>query len=114
MDVNYHGTVNMTLAHLPLLRRAGRGRARVVNVASVAGFLTVPGMAAFTASKHAIEGFSDVLRLELGPFGIGVSVMEPSFQRTNIILNIDRQIEDAFQSGAPTPLRFRTCSVPYP
>ena len=99
IEVNYLGTVGVTLAHLPMLRRASR--ARVINVASVAGFTTATGMAGFSASKHAIEGFSDVLRLELKPFGISVSIMEPSFQRTNIILNVDKQIEDSFDSGRP-------------
>ena len=103
IEVNYLGTVNVTLAHLPLLRRASR--ARIINVASVGGFTTAPGMAGFVGSKHAVEGFSDVLRLELKPFGIPVSIMEPAFQRTNIILNIDQQIENCFSSCKRLPSR---------
>ena len=97
MEVNYLGGVQMTLAHLPLLRQAAR--ARIVNVASVAGFATAPGMAGYVASKHAVEGFSDVLRLELKAFKIPVSIIEPAFQRTNIIRGLDQQFERAFNNG---------------
>ena len=97
INVNYLGTVEMTLAHLPLLRKASR--ARIINVASVAGYTTAPGMAAYVASKHAVEGFSDVLRLELKAFKIPVCIMEPAFQRTNIINNLDKLIDDTFRRG---------------
>jgi len=97
MDVNYHGMVDMILAHLPLLRKAKHPR--IINVSSAAGFTTAITMGGYTASKHAIEGFSDVLRLELAPFGISVSIIEPAFQRTNIIKNLDTLINSAYEAG---------------
>jgi len=57
------------------MRRRGHGR--IVNVSSVAGLLTFPGMGAYAMSKHALESMSQALRHELKPFGIGVSVIQP-------------------------------------
>jgi 3-dehydrosphinganine reductase len=75
MDVNYHGTVNVVKSVLPsmLERKAGI----IVNIASIAGFLGFFGYTAYGASKFAVRGFTDVLRLELKPFGIQVSIAFP-------------------------------------
>lgn len=75
MDVNYHGTVNVVKSVLPsmLERKAGI----IVNLASIAGFLGFFGYTAYGASKFAVRGFTDVLRLELKPLGIQVSIAFP-------------------------------------
>ncbi len=75
MDVNYFGTVYVTKAVLPamLARRSGY----IVNISSMAGFLGVFGYTAYGAAKYAVRGFSDALRAELKPLGIGVSVVFP-------------------------------------
>lgn len=57
------------------MRRRGYGR--IVNVSSVAGRVTMPGMGAYAMSKHALESMSEALRQELKPFGIAVSVIQP-------------------------------------
>jgi len=75
MDINYFGTVYMVKAVLPGMMARGSGH--IVNVSSVAGFLGVFGYSAYGASKFAISGFSDVLRAELKPHGIGVSIVFP-------------------------------------
>ncbi len=75
MEINYFGIVHVTRAVAPDMIRRGAGH--IVNISSVAGFLGVPGYAAYSASKYAVRGFSDVLRLELRPHGIGVSIVFP-------------------------------------
>jgi 3-dehydrosphinganine reductase len=75
MEINYFGIVHVTRAVVPDMIRRGSGH--IVNISSVAGFLGVPGYTAYSASKYAVRGFSDVLRLELKPYGIGVSIVFP-------------------------------------
>jgi 3-dehydrosphinganine reductase len=75
MDVNYFGTLNVTRAVVPAM--IARGSGHLVNVSSIAGFLGVYGYSAYGASKFAVTGLSDVLRAELKPKGIGVSVVFP-------------------------------------
>ena len=75
MEVNYFGTVNVCKAVVPAMiaRRSGH----ITNISSVAGFLGVFGYTAYGASKYAVRGFSDVLRAEMKPLGIRVSVVFP-------------------------------------
>ncbi len=86
-EVNVFGVLEVTRAFLPLLavRSPRSGRAgRIVNIGSVAGAMTTPFMAAYSASKHALEALSQGLRRELMPCGIEVSTIEPSFIRSSI------------------------------
>ena len=75
MDADYFGTLHPIKAVLPMMmeRRSGH----IVNTSSVAGFLGVFGYTAYGAAKFAVRGFSDVLRQELKPHGIHVSVIFP-------------------------------------
>lgn len=75
MEVNYFGTVHVVKAVLPgmLQRKSGH----IVNISSAAGFLGVFGYSAYGASKYAVRGFSDVLRAEMKPHGIRVSIVFP-------------------------------------
>lgn len=75
MEVNYFGTVHVTKAIVPGM--IARGSGHVANISSIAGFLGVYGYSAYGASKFAIAGLSDVLRAEMRPLGIGVSVVFP-------------------------------------
>ena len=74
LEVNVVGQIAVTQAVLPFLRRA---RGRIVNMGSIAGRGTIPMMGAYSASKHALEALTDALRLELYPWGIEVSIIEP-------------------------------------
>jgi len=75
MTTNYFGTVHVTKAAVPGMITRGSGH--VVNIASVAGLVGVFGYSAYGPSKYAIRGFSDVLRAEMRPLGIRVSVVFP-------------------------------------
>jgi 3-dehydrosphinganine reductase len=75
MDINYFGTVHMTIALLPHMLKRGSGH--IVNVSSAAGFLAPFGYMDYVPTKYAVRGFSDALRLELKPLGLRVSVVFP-------------------------------------
>lgn len=81
LEVNVVGQIAVTQAVLPLLRRA---RGRIVNMGSIAGRGTIPMMGPYSASKHALEALTDALRLELYPWGIEVSIIEPGAIATPI------------------------------
>lgn len=74
-DVNVFGALRVAQLVAPGMRRRRHGR--IINVSSVAGRITMPGMGAYAMSKHALESMSDALRHELKPFGIAVSVIQP-------------------------------------
>lgn len=76
MELNYFSVVWLTLAALPHLK-ASRGR--IVPVASVAGLTGVPSRSAYCASKHAVVGFFDSLRIELAGTGVTVTTICPDF-----------------------------------
>lgn len=73
-SVNVVGTFLMIKMCLPLLKKA---RGRIINIGSISGLFSPPGLSVYAASKYAIEGMSDALRIELKPFGVQVSVIEP-------------------------------------
>ena len=85
MEINFHSVVRMTRAFLPLLHRSLD--ARIVNVSSIFGIITPPGQAAYSASKFAVRGFSNVLRHELEGSTVGVSVVHPGGITTAIAQN---------------------------
>jgi len=80
-DVNFFAPMALTQAFLPLLRASG---GRIINVSSIAGKIAAPFLGAYSASKFALEAASDALRLELRPFGVAVSIVEPGDVRTPI------------------------------
>jgi NAD(P)-dependent dehydrogenase (short-subunit alcohol dehydrogenase family) len=85
-DTNFFGIVRMTRAVVPHMRLQGGGR--IINIGSVLGFLPAPYMALYSASKHAIEGYSESLDHELRTRGIRVSVVEPAYTRTQFEANL--------------------------
>lgn len=84
-ETNFWGTVQLTQAVLPYLRRQRHGQ--IITVGSVLGRIGMPNAGFYSASKHALEGFFKSLRFELSPFNIRVSVVGPSFFKTNIDKN---------------------------
>ena len=75
MEVNYLGTVHVTKAILPGMLKRGSGD--IVNISSAGGFVTGPGYGAYSPSKYAVRGFSDVLRAEGKPRGVRVFLVYP-------------------------------------
>lgn len=84
-DTNLFGLLRVSQAVLPHMRAQRSGR--IINVSSVLGFLPSPYMGIYSASKHAVEGFSETLDHEVRQFGIRVTLVEPSFTKTNLDLN---------------------------
>ena len=79
-DANFFGVVRMTNAALPALRRGHEPR--IVNIGSLVGLMGIPFMPFYTASKFALEGYSEALWHELRPLGIPVSIVEPTWVRS--------------------------------
>ena len=79
METNFFGTVRVVTAALPSLRqRSGR----VVLMSSIGGVIGLPFQAYYSASKFALEGWAEALAWEVGPFGVGVTLVEPGNFRT--------------------------------
>ena len=89
-DVNVFGPHRLVRAALPHMREREDGT--IINVSSVAGRIAAPGMGPYSASKHAIEGYSDSLRRELDPFGVDVSVVQPGPVKTAFRDRVDDEL----------------------
>ncbi|MET0746923.1 MAG: oxidoreductase [Rhizobium sp.] len=80
-DVNVFGAVAVAKAFLPLFRTRRRGF--IVNVTSMGGMITMPGIAYYCGSKFALQGISEVMRAEMAPFGVHVTTLCPGSFRTD-------------------------------
>ncbi|MDQ0596546.1 NAD(P)-dependent dehydrogenase (short-subunit alcohol dehydrogenase family) [Streptomyces canus] len=117
-DTNVFGVMRMVNEVLPHMRAQRRGR--IINISSVLGFLPQPYMAAYAASKHAIEGYTESLDHEVRDHGIRALIVQPAYTRTGFEANsakpdiplhayakqrlaVDRLMADAVRDGdAPT------------
>ena len=97
-EVNVFGLARMTQLVLPSMRERRSGR--IINIASMAGRVWTPFAAWYHASKHAVEGLSASMRLELKPFGIDVVVIEPGAIKTPWGGIAAQHLLDASQNGA--------------
>ena len=84
-DVNLFGVMRMTNAVLPVMRQSGGGR--IINMGSVLGLIPAPYSAHYSATKHALEGYSESLDHEVRAFNIRVSVIEPGYTRSSLEQN---------------------------
>jgi 3-dehydrosphinganine reductase len=80
MDINYYGTLHILKSIIP--RMIVKGEGTIVNISSQAGFAGVFGYSGYSASKYAVRGFTDVLRSEMKPLGIQVSIVFPPDTKT--------------------------------
>ena len=80
-DTNFYGVVRVTNAVLPIMRKQRSGK--ILNVGSMLGLIPAPYGAYYSASKHAIEGYSESLDHEVREFGVRVAVIEPWATRTS-------------------------------
>jgi NAD(P)-dependent dehydrogenase (short-subunit alcohol dehydrogenase family) len=124
-DVNVFGPHRLVREVLPHMREREDGT--IVNVSSVAGRLAAPGMGAYSASKQAIEGYSDSLRREVDALGVDVSVVQPGPVNTSFRERVDDELgrldrtadyadlyefqEDASLFGADSPLAVHPAEV---
>jgi len=79
-ETNFFGVMRTTQAVLPTMRQQKAGR--IVNISSVLGFLPAPYMGVYSASKHAVEGYTETLDHEVRRFGIRAVLVEPGYTRT--------------------------------
>jgi len=97
---NVFGLLTMTRTVLPAMRERGSGR--IINISSLVGRTTFPGMGVYGATKYAVEALSDALRQEVAGFGIKVVIIEPGFVATSLGEAADahgeagREIPDAY------------------
>ncbi len=98
-ETNFFGTVAMTKAVLPTMRRQRSGH--IVMVSSVGGLLGSVSLSSYSASKHALEGWSESLRLEVNALGIKVVLVEPGAYLTDIWTRGAVMGEKATQDTSP-------------
>lgn len=97
IDINLLGVVRGCQTFTPLLKEQGAGH--IVNTASLAGLVHGPGMSSYNAAKAGVVALSETLYFELGPFGIGVSVICPAFFKTNLHTSFQGKDTDFEQTG---------------
>ena len=85
MDTSFYGLVQLTREVLPVMRQQGSGM--IINFSSIGGLMGLPFQAFYSASKFAIEGFSEALRMEVKPFNIKIVVINPGDFHTNNSVN---------------------------
>jgi len=106
MEVNFFGTLNVTRAVLPTMRAQRSGR--VVTVTSLAGAVGGEFTSAYAASKFALEGWMESIAPELARFGIGTTIVEPGFFRTELLVEgsstiwPEVRVEDYDEASAQT------------
>jgi NAD(P)-dependent dehydrogenase (short-subunit alcohol dehydrogenase family) len=84
METNFFGPLNVTRAILPIMRAQRSGQ--VITVTSLAGLIGQEFVAAYAASKFALEGWMESLRYDVAPYGIKTMVVEPGFFRTELLV----------------------------
>jgi len=123
-EVNLFALIRITQACLPGMRNLRKGT--IVNLSSIAGKFTFPGSAVYAATKYAVEGITDALRLELAPFGIRVVAIRPGPIATefnevgnkltgDLMARTDPDYKSFYQTaGAATGKLFAGLSIPDP
>lgn len=94
MEVNVTGQLAVTQAMMPLIRRA---RGRIIMMSSVGGRSAVPFVGPYCASKFALEAMTDALRVEVAPWDIRVSLVEPASIKTSIWSKSEQMIDRAVE-----------------
>ncbi|KAG0055041.1 Dehydrogenase reductase SDR member 7B, partial [Linnemannia elongata] len=123
MDVNYMGVVRITKALVPSLRTYARSRhqavlagasqqklprARLLTITSVGARSNTPGFSGYSASKHATASFLDTIRIELSPWEIDVSMLEPTCAKTPLAASFELVAERNWKNADETIQRMYT------
>lgn len=106
MEVSYLGYLSVIKAFLPLLRQS---RGRIVNFSSINGLIVFPSVGTGCAAKYAVEAMSDAFRMELAPWGIKVSIIEPGAIATPLW----QKTQEAFEE-LPKYVSMETLQLYYP
>src|SRR5262249_40942596 len=105
-ETNFFGVVRMVTAVLPSMRRQRHGQ--IINVSSLSGVTSIPFMGIYSASKFAVEGYTEALRMEVKPFNIHVSLTEAGFLKTPMM---DKRQTSAARVNEYDPWRQRAFSA---
>ncbi len=100
-ETNLFGVLRVTQAVLPHMRQRKRGR--ILMMSSVAGIVTPPTYGAYSSSKHALEGLTNALRLEMYPFGVEVILIEPGYIVTNFQQTAKELAQPYMEAGKTGP-----------
>jgi NAD(P)-dependent dehydrogenase (short-subunit alcohol dehydrogenase family) len=98
-ETNFFGTVSLTKAVLPVMRKQGAGR--ILMLSSLSGRSASPGLSSYSASKFALEGYTESLRMEMAPIGIDCILIEPGSFETGIWYRKDNAAARAFDPASP-------------
>ncbi len=99
METNYFGVIRCIQAVAKSMRERGSGV--IVNIASVAGKISISPMAAYSATKYALEALSECLAQEMRPFGVRVAIVEPGIIDTRMAQNIGGKVESKVYPQGP-------------
>ncbi|MGE0767822.1 MAG: SDR family oxidoreductase [Hyphomicrobiaceae bacterium] len=105
LATNYLGAVRVVRAALPAMRKAGRGR--IIAIGSIGGLIGLPFIGHYSASKFALDGMIQALRIEIAPFGIEAAILHPGDIQTDISTN---QVEGK-ATGPNSPYHTRFTST---
>lgn len=98
-ETNVFGAISVSQLCLPFMREKRNGK--IINVSSISGRIGFPGLSPYVASKHALEGWSESLRLEVGSFGIDVVLVEPGSFQTSIWSSGKHITDQSLQKHSP-------------
>ncbi|MEV0896711.1 SDR family NAD(P)-dependent oxidoreductase [Actinoplanes sp. NPDC049802] len=112
LEINLHAVIRMTKAFLPQL--LGRPGSHLVNMSSLFGLFAPPGQVAYATSKYAVRGFTEALRHELAPRGVGVTVVHPGGVRTGIAAGARVSGPDPDGEQAEQSRRFAAAALTLP
>jgi len=102
-QINLLGPLALIRALVPMMRDSGGGR--IINISSLGGRLAFPFGGLYSASKFALEGLSDALRMELAPFNIKVSVIQPGPVSTDFFVVAAQAVDETVATPDNTPYR---------
>jgi short-subunit dehydrogenase len=112
MEINLHAVIRTTKAFLPqLLSRPG---SHIANVSSLFGLMAPPAQVAYVTSKFGVRGFTEALRHELAPSGVGVTVIHPGGIKTNIAANARLSGDDETGEQAEAARKFAEAALRMP
>lgn len=104
-ETNVFGLIRMTQAVLPQMRKRRSGH--IVNLSSIGGLVSTPGFGMYNATKFAVEGLSEALAQEVGPLGIGLTIVEPGPFRTKFLGRAGGEASHRIADYEPTAGKMR-------